>query len=106
MYKKRSRDRVDASQIVIISKSSGGQFARDKANMASRTTPDHRHRRIRTVLTLVRAGGLDVAGLLAAVANALGGGLLGAVSGKMADLATYVLLATAKDFRSTKYLQL
>lgn len=38
-------------------------------------------------MTLVGAGALDVAGLLAAVAHTLSGGLLRAVAGKMANLA-------------------
>jgi hypothetical protein len=39
-------------------------------------------------VTLVGAGALNVAGLLAAVAHTLSGGLLGTVAGKMANLAT------------------
>jgi isoaspartyl peptidase/L-asparaginase-like protein (Ntn-hydrolase superfamily) len=46
--------------------------------------------------TLVGACALDVAGLLAAVANTLGRGLLGAVSGQMADLAAYNMLVCVK----------
>jgi hypothetical protein len=38
--------------------------------------------------TLVGASALDVAGLLAAVANTLGGSLLGAVARQMTDLTT------------------
>lgn len=43
-------------------------------------------------MTLVGAGALDVAGLLAAVAHTLSGGLLRAVAGKMANLAAVVAL--------------
>ena len=39
---------------------------------------------------VVRAGTLNVAGLLAAVANTLGGCLLGAVTGQVTDLAAVV----------------
>jgi hypothetical protein len=61
--------------------------ARDiRRTVASRTTTDLKHRLIQGAI-LVGASALDVAGLLAAVAHALSGGLLGAVSGKMTDLA-------------------
>jgi hypothetical protein len=43
----------------------------------------------RYVMCLLGAGGLDVAGLLAAVADALLGDLRGAVAGKVTGLATY-----------------
>ena len=40
-------------------------------------------------MRLLGAGGLDVAGLLAAVADTLAGSLLGAVAGQMTDLAAF-----------------
>lgn len=60
-----------------------------KRSVASKLVPDQGHRRDPET-RLVGAGALDVARLLAAVANTLGRGLLGAVAGKMTDLAAWL----------------
>lgn len=57
-------------------------------------------------ISLVRASALDVTGLLAAVANALSGCLLGAVSGKMADLTAWTRLETSHHRNVYFHLQL
>jgi hypothetical protein len=59
--------------------------ARDKANRGIKNYSRSKTSTIRGA-TLVGAGALDVAGLLAAVADTLSGSLLGAVAGQVTDL--------------------
>jgi hypothetical protein len=56
-----------------------------KAGAAFKTDEGKRNGR------LVGASVLDVAGLLAAIADTLGGSLGGTISGKMADFTTYTI---------------
>ena len=66
---------------------SKSSFARDKANPGIKNTTQTINIDGIQGVTLVGAGALDVARLLAAVAHALSRSLLGAVAGKMSDLA-------------------
>jgi hypothetical protein len=79
--------------VAAISQNRRCRFARDKANHAIKNYSRSKASTGSKGAPLVGASALDVAGLLAAVANTLSGCLLGAVPGKMADLATCILVS-------------